>query len=377
MPDQIREIVDSLPNVKDLRKVWKVVDGRMAAGDASFIGDLGVALAARFGEGDRADAVWQYRGVYEHLLRLLALEAGPENLTQVLRLVSADPSAPQRKRERYVASLLAAGQRPEDIAALAFGGGGSTAGATDELRACLVHELVLRDVAVRELPRVAQWTALPHWHHHPLAWLPLNLAEFEQSGDLPSSLVRGGSGGLSAPESTEVTTDEASASISAAVQNWNEASNGQYEARVFEFTKPVEPVAVPAALLASGLECLAERQRNDGFSVSACRPATAWRMLFAAASTGGAYNHGCYGAYGRLYAWRSLAGLAGLTGPAGLGDAADGASAAEVVERVSQCSWYEFDADSPWFYQVAWDVGLAAVDPDRLRLAVLASTDTD
>ncbi|WP_274564734.1 DUF6183 family protein [Streptomyces spiramyceticus] len=44
-------------------------------------------------------------------------------------------------------------------------------------------------------------------------------------------------------------------------------------------------------------------------------------MLFAAASTGGAYNSGGYGAYGRLAAWQSLAGLSG---------AAEGASAAEV-----------------------------------------------
>jgi Family of unknown function (DUF6183) len=35
------------------------------------------------------------------------------------------------------------------------------------------------------------------------------------------------------------------------------------------------------------------------------------------------------------------------------------------------------DADTDWFEQVAWDLGLAAVRPGRQRLAVLAATDTD
>ncbi|WP_405826545.1 DUF6183 family protein [Streptomyces sp. NBC_01390] len=35
-------------------------------------------------------------------------------------------------------------------------------------------------------------------------------------------------------------------------------------------------------------------------SVVALPLARAWRVLFAAASTGGAYNSGAYGAYGRL-----------------------------------------------------------------------------
>ena len=235
---------------------------------------------------------------------------------------------------------------------------------------------------------IARWATSPHWRHHPLGWLPLELSEIEQGRDLLE--LRNSRGGSShampygpssergktvhpsttdAADAVEVTTDAVAASISSAVENWTQGSNGRIEARVFEFAQPIIPQAVPAALLASGLVCLRDRKPRNAFSASACTPTEAWRVLFAAASSGGAYNSGCFGAYGRLFAWRSLAGLAGRRG---------GATAAEVGRSTPQrCSWYRFDADSPWFEQVAWDMGMAALDPSRTRLAVLASTDTD
>ncbi|MEU6055809.1 DUF6183 family protein [Streptomyces xanthochromogenes] len=79
-------------------------------------------------------------------------------------------------------------------------------------------------------------------------------------------------------------------------------------------------------------------------------------MLFAAASTGGAYNSGSRGAYGRLAAWQSFGALAGCP---------EGAPFAEVEARAADCTWYEFEADTKWFEQAAWDVGLAALTPDR------------
>lgn len=109
-------------------------------------------------------------------------------------------------------------------------------------------------------------------------------------------------------------------------------------------------------------------RKKAALSVSACPPGQAWRVLFAAASTGGAYNSGSHGAYGRLAGWQSLAALAGV---------ADGAGSAEVEARAAECAWFGFDARTDWFEQVAWDIGLAALAPDRRRLAVLAATDTD
>lgn len=369
--------------MKDVNEIWNTAEARLVSGDMSFLGDFGVAIVARFGVGE---GFWQARSVFDRLLRLLAITPGQENLIQALRLISAAHSG-GRRLERYAASQLAAGQPPTDLAAVAFGSSGSEGGASEELRACLIHELVLREVVLSELPQIAKWAASSHWRYHPLSWLPLELTGIEQKRDLPSYSARGGSshatpygptygrgetkrlvGGPGAPVATEATTEEIAASISSAVENWTQGSNGRIEARVFNFKEEIGDAVVPAALLSSGLECLRDLEAKGAFSVTVRSSAEAWRVLFAAASSGGAYNHGCYGAYGRLFAWRSIGALAGT---------AQDATAAEVAERAQDCSWYRFDADSPWFEQVAWDIGLAAVDPSRSRLAVLAATDTD
>ncbi len=119
-----------------------------------------------------------------------------------------------------------------------------------------------------------------------------------------------------------------------------------------------------AALLAAGLDCLAGTTAGT-LAVSSCPPAEAWRVLFGAASAGGAYNAGARGAYGRLAAWQSLTALAGAT-------------PATVESRATACRWFAFAAPtSTWYTQIAWDRGLAALSPDGRRLAVLAATDTD
>jgi hypothetical protein len=116
-----------------------------------------------------------------------------------------------------------------------------------------------------------------------------------------------------------------------------------------------------------GLECL-KGVKKTRFSVVVCPHDQAWRVLFAAASTGGAYNSGARGAYGRLAAWQSLARLCG---------AVEGDPVGVVEACARACTWYGFSADTQWFQQVAWDIGLAVVSPERRRLAVLAATDTD
>lgn len=379
MTERIQEIVTGLPELKDVTGVWAVADERTARGDAAFAADLGVALARAY---CHAEPLWQYRSVFDHLLRLLATTAGPGNVAEALRLVSS-PEAAGRKRDRCTASLLASCQRPQDLA-VAFSGH-----ASEELRVCLVHELVLRGVAVDEEPGIARWAMSPHWRYHPLGWLPLTLSGMEDGADLPSYSLRGsghsmpygpseggpyrGTGGARVPAAAEATSPQLAAAMSSAVANWAEESNGRIEARVFDLAGPLDAGAVPAALLTLGLESLAGAGAGAGrkraaLSVAACPPAQAWRVLFAAASTGGAYNSGSHGAYGRLAAWQSLAALAGV---------ADGAGAAEVEARVAECAWFGFGARTDWFEQVAWDIGLAALSPDRHRLAVLAATDTD
>jgi hypothetical protein len=166
----------------------------------------------------------------------------------------------------------------------------------------------------------------------------------------------------------ETTTEAQATAIAAAVANWAEESNGCVEARVFEFADALDEVGVPNGLLSLGLESLRGAGKRYSFSVAVCPPTRVWRVLFAAASTGGAYNSGSYGAYGRLAAWQSLAGLAG---------AAEGAPAEELEARVRECTWLGFDADTKWFEQVAWDIGVGCLAADRRRMAVLAATDTD
>ncbi|MFK0063607.1 DUF6183 family protein [Streptomyces werraensis] len=380
MSDRIQKIIAELPDLKNVTKVWDMAERRLDQGDVAFVADLSIALADRYGSS--AAQVWQYRSVFDHLLRLLTTTSGQEHVEQALRLVSA-ASPGNRKLVRYVASLLADGQTAEDLA-LAFTGGSSRATASEELRACLVQELVLRGVTVAESPAIEAWATSSHWGYHPLAWLPLELSVIEETPPLPSYSVGGASYSIPygpqdgpgvalgsvtpLPQVTETTTEEFSQAATAAVANWAEESNGRSEAGMYELAEPVEAEILPGLLAALGLECLSGVGPRTPFALSACRPEHAWRMLFAAASTGGAYNNGVYGAYGRLAAWRSLAALSGASTAAPVG---------EVERNIQECDWYRFGAATKWFERVAWDIGLVSVAPRARRIAVLAATDTD
>ncbi|WP_121745067.1 DUF6183 family protein [Streptomyces sp. E2N166] len=380
MSDRIQKIVTRLPDLKSVTQVWDMAERRLDQGDAAFVADLGIALADRYGSS--AAQVWQYRSVFDRLLRLLTTTAGREHVEQALRLVSA-ASPSNRKLVRYAASLFAEGQTAKDLA-IPFVGGSSRAAASEELRACLVHELVLRGVTIAESSAIEAWATSSHWRHHPLAWLPLELSVIEEAPPLPSYSVGGASYSMPygpqdgpgvalgsvtpLPQVTETTTAEFREAATAAVANWAEESNGRSEAGTYELTEPVEAEILPGLMAALGLECLSGVGPLKRFALSACRPEHAWRMLFAAASTGGAYNNGVYGAYGRLAAWRSLTALSGASTTAPVG---------EVERSIQECDWYSFGAATRWFECVAWDIGLVSVVPGARRIAVLAATDTD
>ena len=246
--------------------VWELAERRLAEGDASFLADLGIALTERYGF--EPAPVWQYRSVFDRLLRLLVTRPSRENVEQALRLAAVGSD---RKRARYVASLLAAGQAPQDLSVV-FSGGSSRAGASEELRACLVHELVLRGVSAEETPGIAGWASSPHWNYHPIGWLPLSLTALEGQPTLPSYSIGGASydlpygpsdgqrmrpdSGAPVPAATETTTDSTASAIAAAVANWADESNGRIEARVYELAEDVEADAVAGTLLTLGLEPL-------------------------------------------------------------------------------------------------------------------------
>ncbi|MFI0448629.1 DUF6183 family protein [Actinomadura sp. 6N118] len=353
--DQIEEILRRLPDLESVHEVWEIADRRLEAGDAAFVADLGIALH------QAADRTWQFGSVFDHVLRLLATTPGRANVEQVVRLDAATGS---HRRTRYVASVLGSCQSPSDLAVIF-----DAPDASEELRACIVHELVLRGEPV----------AQPAGTSHPLSWLPLSRSPVERDPNLPRYSTQGSSASLpfgptnqpTTPPTTtsltalEITTPTRQASMAKAVANWADASNGRIEARAFEADAPIES---PHALLGSlDLACL-EGLDQTGLSVSPQPASRAWQILFSAASTGGAYPSALYGAYGRLAAWQSMAGMAG---------AADDAPFDEVERLVNECTWYTFETRTAWFEQVAWDIGLVAVEPGARRLTVLAATDTD
>lgn len=263
MADRIQKIVTNLPGLKSVTGIWKTAERSLARGDAAFLADLGIALAGAYAS--EAGRIWQYGSVFDHLLRSLSTTPGPGNVAAALRLVSSTEAA-DRKLDRYAASLLASSHPVEELA-VAF-----TGNATEELRACLVHEAVLRGADVTQTPGIAGWAMSPHWRHHPLRWLPLALFDVEGQPDLPSYSARGGShsmpfgspadrgirtdAGAHVPAVEETTTEAATKGIGTAVANWAEESNGRIEARVFDLAAPLEAESVPSMLLGLGLECL-------------------------------------------------------------------------------------------------------------------------
>lgn len=283
---------------------------------------------------------------------------------------------------RRIASVLAGSQPAEDLLRLL------ERNPHDErrfdFRCCLLQELILRGNPLAGLPGVERFADWMRTRNHPLAWLPLALQSIEAtvSDYLPHYSAGGSSCALPYGPSSEVEKSlpiggEPIAAcaepcpsdlIGAVVQNWQAQSNGMFEVRVFRAERPLCETDLSVAFLRSlNLDSLAGA-KEDGIRAERISPDEVFNVLFAAASTGGAYNSGLYGAYGRLEAWRSMAGLTGAVPEAGV----------EAIAAVAEnCIWASFDASSDWFCQVAWDIGLLAVRPDRTSLAVLAATDTD
>ncbi|MGC5051212.1 DUF6183 family protein [Micromonospora sp. DT48] len=358
MDEDPRDIAATVTELHDVTRVHELAERRLGAGDARFVADLGIALWRRYA--GQAVSPWQYRSVFDSVLRLLTLTPGV--VDQAARLVSV---VQDRHTTRYAASLLASAHSPADLGVV------FDAGRSEELRACVLQELVLRGAEVRH-----RWATSSHWRYHPLGWLPLSLTPIEGRPVLPDYHLHGSSQELPViaaeavrghgpvPHWQETTTPDEAASLAAAVDNWAEESNGHIEARTFAFDDDLPAAAVGDALVRVGLQCA--QGMTTGLKV--CSASQAWRQLFSAASTGGAYNSGEFGAYGRLLAWRSVAALVGAPHDAPAGD---------VEAIANRCSWYSFALSTPWFDRVAWDIGLAVVTPDRRRLAVLAATDTD
>lgn len=363
----LNELPAGLAGAEDVSRHCDLVERAAAEGRAGELYEL--ALALRGGEPG-----WQRDAVLEHVERALALTPGAEFAALSVRLASQEnpgeggPAAEENPEDggariRRVAALLASAQPPAHLLPLF-----EEYERAPELFACLTQELVLRHPYIGQEGAARRVAAHLADANHPLAVLPLALLDFEDALDLPSYSVRGAShampfgpderSGFPRRPGHRMPAVEllAPALLAAAVENWVRDSNGRVEARAFRLAMPAE---LDADLLEGlGLACL---DGEGELSVRTATPSEVMRVLFAAAAHGGAYGGGRGGAYGRLLAWQSMTALAG----------------GSRIEEAADRSWALFDASTAWFHQVAWDVGVAALDTDRLLLHVLAATDTD
>ncbi len=366
MDAAVRRLVASLLWKRTVESQWAVIDEWATEGDVERLSQTARALIfppviLRW---------WAAHAVVDRIARLLALTPRLDFARAACRLARSFET-------RELASLTASGQNT-DVCAKLVGAGEAADG---EFLTCLVQELVLRDDLVEREPFASFWAAV-RTQDHPLGWLPLRLSAIERSIALPSYSVQGmaytapgawgddvASGEASAPQvaplARETTAPADCERISSAVATWLQESNGRAETRVFALRSDEPHVPLAALLTQAGLECL-----GGGVAslLEAISPADAFEIVFAAASTGGAYDHGQRGSYGRLAAWQTVSALVG----------ASAAASFEHVEQLAERSrWLRFETDSGWFYDVAWDIGLASVNADGSRLAVLAATDTD
>jgi hypothetical protein len=250
-----------------------------------------------------------------------------------------------------------------------------------ELAAMLLQELVIRQKVGPCASEAAQLQAHLEHVRHPLASLPHELLLIETGIDLPfyshsgSSWERASPGEaiIDAPpiersaDAVPFTESAAPLEVFSAVENWRQASNGSLQATQLRFARAVNAGEACRAVEASSMAAA------KGVSAEAMvRRVTvadfAYRTLFSAASCGGAYNCGLFGAYGRLATWRTLAALLGF---------GNNFDHREVEQAAERGIWFDFGCMTAWFCDVAWDIGLAVLRADRQSMALLAATDTD
>lgn len=346
---------------------------------------------------------WNLVGTMLNVLETVMVQVSPsasllaslqQLLTERRGAESAFPRNAKQHHLRYYIAVLAEARPLQELMTILEHAAREENHSLEPL-ALLLYEAVVRHNADRRNPVVQQVYSRIKEHGHPLAWLPLHRTELEQDLML-RHYNKGGGGGYgssfgpkrrvdketrraveqvaarSAPSASaayrSVHTPEEAERLQSAVTNWREHSNGKSEAAVFDLEKLHAPVHITEELLVSlGLLCLHGSSASHVMlrSVFATR---AFNLLYSAAANGGAYNDGNCNAYGRLEAWKSFAALCG---------APVTADAETVLQFAGNCSWWYFDAPTPWFRQVAWDMGIACLRPDGRTLAVLASTDTD
>ncbi|MCX4545430.1 DUF6183 family protein [Streptomyces sp. NBC_01565] len=362
------------------RLAWEQAIPRARQGDMGYVGELGARLAQ--GLDAAAKQVSAYTDGLARVVRILALTPGRDSLTELIRLLDEHgPFGRAGTGAPLVASLLAEAHRPADLAELLYDR--AERDELDELRSCLFHELLLRGVDMAALRPLRDWPASrPGWHF--LSWLPADLRPFESGARFPSRSIDGGGTGSGStrlgeegrldpptPRTTERSPlrDIATAEVHEAIVAVPEGAEfGNSGAWVFALDEPLDPSLVPALVPTLPMPCVAGLGPTARFEIARRPLEDIWQILFSTVSMGGCYGRQALGAFGRRKVWWSLAGLSG---------APLGASAEEVERYAVQSTWFRFECDSGWFHNEFQDYGIAALSPDRRRIAVLAATDTD
>ncbi len=370
-----RSFIPSLKRAKDVNSHYEFIDSCARVGDLDTLRHL---FARILEECPFGPTHWAPRAVTERIIEAVALNDGYDNAIATVELAKL---ANQRVESRHirpaaVISKIVAAQSGAVIDKLL-----STVSDL-EAKAILLHEAVMRKKVLTNSEAATRSAALLASHRHPLAFLPLTLFDFEDELSLPSYQL--GSAGWGMPFGphgseqtrevasaeaefafTEKTTTERATRIASAIKNWAEESNGKFEARTFHVDAP-ESLILEPAIRNLGLECVGPSDALAFPEKQSLKEVFA--VLFAAASTGGAYNSGEFAGYGRLSAWRSLGGLVGCGETAAIND---------VARVAGDCEWLLFSTSNDWYYQVAWDIGIACWNPSLRDLTILAATDTD
>lgn len=382
MPQSIDSLLKMLRGATDLSAHYKAINRFVAQGQF----DQVLALAKAAEERRDIDAEpWMVVAIFDRGVRALALHDHPDAAAAALRLGLSDREQSTRREKppavaaRELAQLLATGQSLKTLRAMLSLL--ENQAVFTEVLACWTQELIVKNYDLSGEPSVITFWSRLAGARHPLSALPLRLTRVEKELHtwLPRLQVGGASrampfgpsdqrGTKTAGEQTQVVATELPTRPQAAsvVSNWEQESNGRSETRRFRFDRPLSAEIISTELLETlQLACL-EAVAVKQVTLRAIPTEHALNILFSASAGGGAYNVGRQAAYGRLELWQSVAGL--------IGECSD---IDALADQAARWDWFSFDAKSDWFWQVAWDLGIAALSPDGLSVSVLAATDTD
>jgi len=215
--------------------------------------------------------------------------------------------------------------------------------------------------------------------NHPLGQLPLSLYDFEKDV-MPYELQYCGDYGFNGKHIVnkeliydtrarnykyiinETSTPDRIKLIIAAIECWTKHPDTRIEARTFNITGgPIYSLKRFLHLLE--LACLGS---GDKYSLEEyVKLPEIYALLYSAATEGGVATCKYFAAYGRLYAWWSLAGLVGCSKD----DTMD-----EILENEADCHWAVFGSSNSWFCNHGEDFGIICSKPETGDVSILAAT---